>query len=139
MALDGLAQIGYMLSSEEHTGTELVRFTEQAEAAGFDYAVISDHYHPWTTTQAQSPFVWTVLGAIAARTSRIHVGTAVTCPTIRYHPAVVAQAAATVATMLPDRFFLGVGTGENLNEHIVGAAWADYDTRAKMLEEAVDV
>ena len=139
MPLDGLSQIGYMLSSEEHTGTELAGFAERAEAVGFDYAVISDHYHPWTTTQGESPFVWAVLGAIAARTSRIGVGTAVTCPTIRYHPAVVAQAAATVATMLPDRFFLGVGTGENLNEHIVGAPWADYDTRARMLEEALDV
>jgi len=139
MALDGLTQIGYMLSSEEHSGTDLAQYAERAEAVGFDYAVISDHYHPWTTTQGQSPFVWTVLGAIAARTSRIQVGTAVTCPTIRYHPAVVAQAAATVATMLPDRFFLGVGTGENLNEHIVGAPWADYETRGRMLEEAVDV
>jgi coenzyme F420-dependent glucose-6-phosphate dehydrogenase len=139
MALDGLAQIGYMLSSEEHAANDLVGFAERAEAAGFDYAVISDHYHPWTNTQGQSPFVWSVLGGIAARTNRIHVGTAVTCPTMRYHPAVVAQAAATVATMLPDRFFLGVGTGENLNEHVVGAAWVDYDTRARMLEEAIDV
>src|SRR3954466_8477921 len=111
----GLSQIGYMLSSEEHPATDLVEFAERAESAGFDYAVISDHYHPWTTTQGQSPFVWSVLGGIAQRTDRITIGTAVTCPTMRYHPAVIAQAAATVAPMMPDRFVLGVGTGENLN------------------------
>jgi len=139
MAIDGLVQIGYMLSSEEHSGPDLVGFAQRAEAVGFDYAVISDHFHPWTNTQGQSPFVWSVLGGIAASTERIEVGTAVTCPTMRYHPAIVAQAAATVATMLPDRFFLGVGTGENLNEHIIGDGWPAYGARARMLEEAIEL
>jgi coenzyme F420-dependent glucose-6-phosphate dehydrogenase len=137
--MDGLAQIGYMLSSEEHSATDLVRFAQRAEAGGFDYAVISDHFHPWTTQQGESPFVWSVLGAIALSTDRIAVGTAVTCPTMRYHPAIVAQAAATVATMMPGRFMLGVGTGENLNEHVVGQLWPSYVDRAEMLEEAVNV
>ena len=139
MALPGLAQIGYMLSSEEHSAPDLVTFARMAEDVGFDYAVISDHFHPWTNTQGQSPFVWSVLGAIAAQTERIAIGTAVTCPTMRYHPAIVAQAAATVATMMPGRFMLGVGTGENLNEHVTGALWPPYRQRAAMLEEAVSV
>jgi coenzyme F420-dependent glucose-6-phosphate dehydrogenase len=132
-------QIGHMLSSEEHTATELVEYAARAEQAGFDYVVISDHFHPWTNTQGQSPFVWSVLGAIAQQTERITVGTAVTCPTMRYHPAIVAQAAATVATMMPGRFLLGVGTGENLNEHVVGRGWPSYAERAAMLEEAVTI
>ena len=139
MALPGLAQVGYMLSSEEHSAPDLVTFARMAEDVGFDYAVISDHFHPWTNTQGQSPFVWSVLGAIAAQTERIAIGTAVTCPTMRYHPAIVAQAAATVATMMPGRFMLGVGTGENLNEHVTGALWPPYRQRAAMLEEAVSV
>jgi coenzyme F420-dependent glucose-6-phosphate dehydrogenase len=139
MALPGLSQIGYMLSSEEHSAPDLVTFARMAEDVGFDYAVISDHFHPWTNTQGQSPFVWSVLGAIAAQTERIAIGTAVTCPTMRYHPAIVAQAAATVATMMPGRFMLGVGTGENLNEHVTGALWPPYRQRAAMLEEAVSV
>jgi coenzyme F420-dependent glucose-6-phosphate dehydrogenase len=139
MASAGLAQIGYMLSSEEHSARDLVAFAQRAEQVGFDYAVISDHYHPWTNTQGQSPFVWSVLGGIANSTERIAVGTAVTCPTMRYHPAIVAQAAATVATMMPGRFMLGVGTGENLNEHVTGALWPAYRDRADMLEEAVSI
>jgi coenzyme F420-dependent glucose-6-phosphate dehydrogenase len=135
----GLSQIGFMLSSEEHPASDLVEFAARAEEAGFDYAVISDHYHPWTNTQGQSPFVWSVLGGISQRTERIRIGTAVTCPTMRYHPAVVAQAAATVATMMPRRFMLGVGTGENLNEHVVGEPWPSYIDRAAMLDEAVEI
>jgi coenzyme F420-dependent glucose-6-phosphate dehydrogenase len=132
-------EIGYMLSSEEHGAGDLADFAVQAEQSGFAYAVISDHFHPWTCTQGQSPFVWSVLGAIAARTDTLDVGTAVTCPTIRYHPAVIAQAAATVATLMPGRFMLGVGTGENLNEHITGHRWPPYAVRAAMLEEAVEI
>jgi coenzyme F420-dependent glucose-6-phosphate dehydrogenase len=130
---------GYMLSSEEHSAPELVQYARMAEDAGFSYAMISDHFHPWVDAQGQSPFVWSVLGAIAAATTRLQVGTAVTCPTMRYHPAVVAQASATVATMMPGRFILGVGTGENLNEHVVGKQWPPYADRASMLEEAVEV
>jgi coenzyme F420-dependent glucose-6-phosphate dehydrogenase len=110
-----------------------------AEDAGFAFASISDHYHPWVDRQGHSPFVWSVLGGIAQATERIEVMTGVTCPTIRIHPAIIAQAAATIAAMMPGRFLLGVGTGENLNEHILGDRWPAYDVRAEMLEEAIDV
>ena len=132
-------QIGYALSSEEHPPADLVRNAVRAEQAGFPFALISDHFHPWIDRQGQSPFVWGVLGAIAQATDQLIVGTGVTCPTIRIHPAVIAQAAATAATLMPDRFFLGVGTGENLNEHVLGDRWPDWDERAAMLEEAVAV
>jgi G6PDH family F420-dependent oxidoreductase len=135
----GMMRVGYKLSSEEFGPRELVRYAERAEAAGFDFAMISDHFHPWTDRQGQSPFVWSVLGAIAARTERLEVGTAVTCPTMRTHPAIVAHAAATTAAMMPGRFFLGVGSGENLNEHIAGHRWPPVDVRQAMLEEAVAV
>ena len=131
--------LGYSLSTEEHGPNDLVRYARQAEAAGFEYASISDHFHPWISAQGNSPFVWTVIGAIAATTERLAIGTGVTCPTIRYHPAVIAQAAATAAAMLPGRFFLGVGTGEALNEHVVAERWPPYDIRAEMLEEAVEI
>ena len=131
--------LGYSLSTEEHAAPDLVRFAQQAEAAGFEYASISDHFHPWVDAQGNSPFVWSVLGAIANATSTLELGTGVTCPTVRYHPAIVAQAAATVASLMPGRFFLGVGTGELLNEHILGRHWPAYETRAAMLEEAVEV
>ena len=117
-------QIGYALSSEEHRPSDLVAHAVAAERAGFPFALISDHFHPWIDAQGQSPFVWSVLGAIAAGTSELRVGTGVTCPTIRIHPAIVAQAAATAASLFEGRFFLGVGTGENLNEHILGRALA---------------
>ncbi len=132
-------EVGYALSSEEHSPSDLVANAIAAERAGFPFALISDHFHPWTDRQGQSPFVWSVLGAIAAGTSEIRVGTGVTCPTIRTHPAIVAQAAATVASLFEGRFFLGVGTGENLNEHIVGERWPPTDVRRQMLAEAVDV
>lgn len=136
---DKMVQIGYALSSEEHRPDDLVRNACAAEQAGFQFALISDHYHPWIDRQGHSPFVWTVIGGIAQATDRIRLGTGVTCPTIRIHPAIIAQAAATAAVMLPDRFFLGVGTGENLNEHVLGHRWPPFDLRAEMLEEAVEV
>jgi G6PDH family F420-dependent oxidoreductase len=132
-------QVGYKLCSEERSPLGLVDDARRAEDAGFDFAAISDHYHPWTDTQGQSPFVWTSLGAIATATERITVGTAVTCPTVRQHPALVAQAAATAACLLPGRFFLGVGTGERLNEHIFGDPWPAAAVRREMLGEAVEV
>ena len=101
------------------------------------FALISDHFHPWTDAQGQSPFVWSVIGAIATHTDELRLGTGVTCPMIRIHPVVVAQAAATSAAMMPGRFFLGVGTGENLNEHVTGARWPAPDERIEMLEEAI--
>ncbi|HKC98822.1 MAG TPA: TIGR03557 family F420-dependent LLM class oxidoreductase [Methylomirabilota bacterium] len=131
--------LGYKLSSEEQSPVDLVRHAQMAEDAGFDFALISDHYHPWTDRQGQSPFVWSVLGAIAQATRRLVVGTAVTCPTMRIHPAVVAQAAATTAALMPGRFFLGVGTGENLNEHIVGDRWPETEVRQERLTEAIEV
>jgi G6PDH family F420-dependent oxidoreductase len=130
-------QLGYAISSEEHAPRDLVDNATCAEAAGFPFALVSDHFHPWIDRQGQSPFVWGVLGAIAERTERLRVGTGVTCPTIRMHPALVAQAAATAACLLPGRFFLGVGTGENLNEHVLGDRWPPPDLRRELLEEAV--
>jgi G6PDH family F420-dependent oxidoreductase len=117
----------------------LVRYARQAEEAGFTFAMLSDHYHPWIARQGQSSFVWSVIGAIAHATERLCLGTGVTCPTIRMHPAIIAQAAATAATLMPGRFWLGVGTGESLNEHIVGDYWPPGSVRREMLEEAVEV
>ena len=137
-----MATIGYFLSSEEHSGSELVKAAELAERAGFPIAWISDHFHPWLDEQGHSPFVWSVLGGIAAVTERMRVTTAVTCPTVRIHPAVIAQAAATTAELFGEidgrcRFDLGVGTGEALNEHILGDHWPTPERRLSMLEEAV--
>ncbi len=112
-------KIGYFLSSEENGPGELLAQARAAEAAGFHGLWISDHYHPWNDEQGESPFVWAVIGALAEATSRVPVTTAVTCPMVRTHPAVIAQAAATAATMLPGRFNLGVGSGEALNEQIL--------------------
>lgn len=130
-------KLGYTLSSEEHAPQALADQARLAEEAGFAFAVVSDHFHPWTDRQGHSPFVWGVLGAVARSTERLVVGTGVTCPILRMHPAIVAQAAATAACLLPDRFFLGVGTGENLNEHILGQRWPAARVRREMLEEAV--
>jgi G6PDH family F420-dependent oxidoreductase len=132
-------EIGYALSSEEHEPNALVEYAAAAEAAGFEHALISDHFHPWIDRQGQSPFVWGVLGGIAQRTTTLRLGTGVTCPLIRIHPAVVAQAAATAAAMLEGRFFLGVGTGEALNEHVTGARWPSAEVRREMLAEAVEI
>jgi coenzyme F420-dependent glucose-6-phosphate dehydrogenase len=132
-------QFGYKLSSEEFSASRLTDLARAAEEHGFSFALISDHYHPWTDRQGESPFVWTVLGAVAQATTKLVVGTGVTCPTIRIHPAIVAQAAATVASLMPERFFLGVGSGENLNEHIVGRRWPEVAVRQELLEEAIRV
>jgi G6PDH family F420-dependent oxidoreductase len=134
-----MVSIGYALSSEEHPPRDLVQHAVQAEAAGFRYASISDHFHPWIDYQGQSPFVWSVLGGIAHATSRLELITGVTCPIMRYHPAIVAQAAATISCMMPGRFTLGVGTGEALNEHIIGRRWPSAAERREMLAEAVEV
>ncbi len=134
-----MLHLGYKLSSEEFGPLDLVRQAARAERAGFDFALISDHFHPWSDRQGQSPFVWAALGAIAHATETLTVGTGVTCPIIRTHPAIVAHAAATVAALMPGRFFLGVGTGENLNEHVTGAKWPPVDVRREMLEEAVEI
>ncbi len=132
-----LVEIGYALSSEEHRPLDLVRNAVRAEETGFSFALVSDHFHPWIDRQGQAPFVWGVLGAVAAATETLRVGTGVTCPLIRTHPAIVAQAAATAASLMPGRFFLGVGTGENLNEHVLGVRWPSTGERRAMLEEAV--
>ena len=134
-----MARIGYALSSEEHRPSDLVRHARLAEDAGFEFALISDHFHPWVDAQGQSPFVWSVLGGIAEATTRLEVGTGVTAPIIRTHPAIIAHAAATMGAMMEGRFFLGVGTGENLNEHVLGDRWPDWDVRSRMLVEAVQV
>jgi G6PDH family F420-dependent oxidoreductase len=132
-------KLGYFLSSEECGPHELVQLAKRAEEAGFHALWISDHYHPWNDEQGHSPFVWSAIGAIAQATSRMRVTTAVTCPTVRIHPAVLAQAAATCAVLLDGRFQLGVGSGEALNEHILGDAWPETDERLEMLEESVEV
>ena len=134
-----MLEIGYALSSEEHRPGDLVRFAVGAEQSGFSFALVSDHFHPWTDAQGQSPFVWATLGGVAQATERLRVGTGVTCPTFRMHPAIIAHAAATVADMMPGRFFLGVGSGENLNEHILGDPWPPVGIRLQMLEEAVAI
>jgi G6PDH family F420-dependent oxidoreductase len=134
-----MISLGYKLSSEEQSATDLVRYAQMAQDTGFSFALISDHYHPWIERQGQSPFVWSALGAIAQATQRLTVGTAVTCPTARIHPAIIAQAAATTATLMPGRFFLGVGTGENLNEHVVGQGWPETEIRQARLEEAIEI
>lgn len=131
-------RVGYFLSCEEYTPAELVEQAVAAEKAGFEALWISDHYHPWNDEQGQSPFVWSIIGALSQVCS-LPVTTAVTCPTVRVHPAVVAQAAATSAVMLGGRFVLGVGTGEALNEHVLGGPWPSADVRLEMLEEAVEV
>ena len=132
-------ELGYTLSSEELPPGELVANARRAEEVGFTFALVSDHYHPWVDAQGQSPFVWSVIGGVSQATERLRLGTGVTCPTIRIHPAIVAQAAATCAALMPGRFFLGVGTGENLNEHILGDHWPMPDERLEMLEEAIEV
>lgn len=132
-------KLGYALSSEEHKPNDLVRNAVRAEKAGFSFALISDHFHPWVDQQGHSPFVWSVLGGIANATTTLRIGTGVTCPMIRIHPAIIAQSAATIADMMPGRFFLGVGTGENLNEHILGDKWPPSDVRREMLQEALEV
>jgi coenzyme F420-dependent glucose-6-phosphate dehydrogenase len=134
-----VTEIGYTLSAEEHGPSDLVRYACLAEEAGFDFLSISDHFHPWIDKQGHSPFAWTVIGGVAEATESISLMTGVTAPIIRYHPAIVAQAAATAGAMMPGRFLLGLGTGENLNEHVTGQRWPSADERLDMLEEAVEV
>jgi G6PDH family F420-dependent oxidoreductase len=131
-------RIGYFLSTEEYEPAQLVEQARFAEEAGFDALWISDHFHPWNDAQGQGPFVWSVIGAISQVCS-LPVTTAVTAPTMRLHPAIVAQAAATAAVLLDGKFTLGVGTGEALNEHIFGDAWPSETVRLEMLEEAIEV
>ena len=134
-----MPEYGYALSSEEHPPGELVRNAKAAEDAGFTFALVSDHYHPWVDAQGHSPFVWSTIGAVAQATDRLVLGTGVTCPMIRIHPAIIAQAAATSAALMPGRFFLRVGSGENLNEHVLGDKWPAADERLEMFEEAIEV
>ncbi|MEE1928279.1 TIGR03557 family F420-dependent LLM class oxidoreductase [Streptomyces sp. TRM 70351] len=133
-------KIGYKLASEAFGPAELIRQAVRAEEAGFDFVEMSDHFHPWLDNQGHSSFTWTVLGAIAARTERVQLVTGVTCPTVRYHPAIIAQAAATLALVSDGRFTLGVGSGERLNEHVVGRGFPDsVSTRHAMLREALEI
>lgn len=134
-----VTKYGYKLMTEEHGARALVENAVLAEEAGFDFVSISDHFHPWLTSQGHSPFAWSVLGAIAQATSRIGMTTGLTCPIIRYHPAIVAQAAATVALLSDNRFSLAVGAGERLNEHVTGARWPSIPERHAMLAEAIDI
>ncbi|MER7918257.1 MULTISPECIES: LLM class F420-dependent oxidoreductase [unclassified Streptomyces] len=134
-----MVRIGYTMMTEQAGPRELVQHVVGAEEAGFDFSVTSDHYFPWLRAQGHSPYAWAVLGAAAQATSRIPLMTYVTCPIRRYHPAVVAQKAATVQLLSEGRFRLGLGAGENLNEHVVGGGWPPVDVRHEMLEEAVDI
>ncbi|MGW0750719.1 LLM class F420-dependent oxidoreductase [Streptomyces sp. NPDC002587] len=134
-----MERIGYTMMTEQAGPRELVSHVVGAEKAGFDFSVISDHSFPWLESQGHAPYAWSVLGAAAQATSRIPLMTYVTCPTFRYHPAVVAQKAATMQILSEGRFSLGLGSGENLNEHIVGAGWPAAHVRLDMLEEAVDI
>jgi G6PDH family F420-dependent oxidoreductase len=134
-----MVNIGYTMMTEQAGPRELVEHVVRAEEAGFDFSVISDHYFPWLDAQGHAPYAWSVLGAAAQATSRIPLMTYVTCPTRRYHPAVVAQKAATVQLLARGRFRLGLGSGENLNEHVVGGGWPSSDIRHEMLVEAVGI
>ncbi len=134
-----MTEYGYTLWCEDTDPRELVKQAVGAEQAGFDFLVISDHYHPWLPEHRHSGFAWSILGAIAQATSTIELATMVTCPIIRYHPAIVAQMAATVGVLSEGRFTLGLGAGERLNEHVVGQGWPPADVRHEMLEEALGV
>jgi G6PDH family F420-dependent oxidoreductase len=134
-----MTEFGYTMMCEQSRADELVRDVCAAEQAGFDFSVISDHYQPWLASQGHSPYAWAVLGAAANATERIGLMTYVTCPILRYHPAVVAQKAATVQILSQNRFRLGLGAGENLNEHVVGERWPAVGVRHEMLSEAIDV
>jgi G6PDH family F420-dependent oxidoreductase len=134
-----MLNLGYKLMSEEHGPADLVRNAQHAEQAGFDFAAISDHFSPWLEEQGHAPLAWSVLGAVANATRRIGLMTAVTCPSMRYHPAIIAQGAATVAMLSNNRFTLGLGAGERLNEHVIGAGWPGRGERHERLSEAVDI
>jgi G6PDH family F420-dependent oxidoreductase len=132
-------QVGYKLATEAFSPTRVVEQTVAAEEAGFDFVELSDHFHPWLEEQGHSGFTWSMLGAMAASTERIGLATGVTCPMIRYHPAVIAQAAATVQLLSGNRFTLGIGSGERLNEHVVGGGWPAVRIRHHMLREALEI
>ncbi|MGC4869361.1 TIGR03557 family F420-dependent LLM class oxidoreductase [Micromonospora sp. DT53] len=132
-------QIGYKLASEGYGPQEIIRQAVLAERAGFDFVEMSDHFHPWLDVQGHSSFTWSVLGAIAAKTSTLRLATGVTCPTVRYHPAIIAQAAATMALISDGRFTLGVGAGERLNEHVVGQGFPSVRGRHERLREALEI
>ncbi|MDX2819291.1 LLM class F420-dependent oxidoreductase [Streptomyces sp. PA03-5A] len=134
-----MTQFGYTMMTEQAGPRDLVAHVTRAEEAGFDFSVTSDHYFPWLDEQGHAPYAWSVLGAAAQATSRMPLMTYVTCPTVRYHPAVVAQKAATVQLLSEGRFRLGLGSGENLNEHVVGGGWPAVDVRHEMLAEAVEI
>src|SRR3954452_11722605 len=134
-----MVTFGYKLMSEEHGPAALIGNARKAEAAGFAFAAISDHYCPWLSEQGHAPFAWAVLGGVAEATKTLGLMTAVTCPIMRYHPAIVAQAAATLGVMTDNRFTLGLGAGERLNEHVVGAGWPGVAERHERLREAVDI
>ena len=134
-----MIKFGYKLMTEEHGPSALVENARRAEDAGFDFVSISDHFHPWLESQGHSPFAWSVLGAVAATTSRIGITTGLTCPIIRYHPAIIAQAAATIQEMSGGRFTLAIGAGERLNEHVTGARWPSVLERHEMLAEAIEI
>src|SRR5688500_3577975 len=134
-----MTRFGYTLMTEQSGPRELVGYATSAERVGFDFAVSSDHYSPWLEQQGHAPYAWTVLGAVAQATQRLELMTYVTCPTMRYHPAVVAQKAATLHLLSEGRFVLGLGSGENLNEHVVGDGWPMVDVRQDMLEEAIHI
>ncbi|MEN8706441.1 MAG: TIGR03557 family F420-dependent LLM class oxidoreductase [Nocardioides marinisabuli] len=132
-------RFGYTLMTEQSGPRDLVRYAAAAERVGFDFEVSSDHFSPWLTEQGHAPYAWSVLGAVSQVTERVELMTYITCPTMRYHPAVVAQKAATMALLSEGRFTLGLGSGENLNEHTVGHGWPAVDTRQEMLVEAVEI
>jgi G6PDH family F420-dependent oxidoreductase len=134
-----MVDIGYTMMTEQAGPRELVDHVLNAERAGFDFSVTSDHYFPWLDSQGHAPYAWSVLGAAAQATTRIPLMTYVTCPTTRYHPAVVAQKAATMQLLSEGRFRLGLGSGENLNEHVVGQGWPTANVRLEMLAEAVQI
>jgi G6PDH family F420-dependent oxidoreductase len=134
-----MVKLGYKLMTEEHGPADLVRNAKRAEQAGFDFAAISDHYFPWLEEQGHSPFAWSVLGAVAEATEHLGLMTSVTCPIMRYHPAIIAQAAATMGLLADGRFTLGLGAGERLNEHVVGAGWPGVVERHERLSEALDI
>src|SRR5436309_13571095 len=134
-----MTAFGYTMMTEQSRPDQLVRDLQMAEQAGFDFSVTSDHYQPWLDAQGHSGYAWSILGAAAQATERIGLMTYVTCPTIRYHPAIVAQKAATLQILSGGRFRLGLGSGENLNEHIVGKRWPSVGIRHQMLREAVDI
>ncbi|MFC9518371.1 TIGR03557 family F420-dependent LLM class oxidoreductase [Nocardiaceae bacterium NPDC056970] len=132
-------RIGYKLFAEAYSPIELVRQAVRAEEVGFDFVEISDHFHPWLHDQNHSGFAWSILGSIAAKTSALGLATGVTCPFLRYHPAIVAQAAATTALLSDGRFVLGLGSGEKLNEHVVARGWPAASTRSQMLRESIEI